>query len=34
LRDNAQAARMFTGEACGLCVDRQWDYMSKGLHRP
>ena len=34
LRDDAQAARMFTGEACRLCVDGQWDYMSKGLHRP
>lgn len=31
LRDDGQAGSMFVGDACGLCTDEQWDFMSKGL---
>ena len=31
LRGDHAAGRMFTGDACGLCIDAQWKLMSKGL---
>ena len=31
LREDAGDARTFIGSNCGLCVDSEWSYMSKGL---
>ncbi len=31
LRDSAKAGQRFTGEHCGLCMDAEWTYESKGL---
>jgi hypothetical protein len=31
LRDSAKAAQQFVGEHCGLCMDSDWAYESKGL---
>jgi hypothetical protein len=31
LRGSHEASRSFVGSGCGLCVDPEWDYQSKGL---
>src|SRR5690606_1171334 len=31
LRGNAEAARTFLGDDCGLCVDPEWTYEKKGF---
>ena len=31
LRGDTEAARLFTGPNCGMCVSTHWDYMSKNM---
>jgi hypothetical protein len=33
LRGDAEAAKMFTGENCGLCRDPAWQFASKSPHK-